>query len=327
MYFETYGNPLVRALTRASRAFLEHPPEGFAEVPLLTPRGALFVADAARVDKLDAMVAEADDPESLRRVDAAEALRQCPILRPERVAGGVLDLTGRDMDVAALHQGYLRAARRAGATIVTRIADTRLERAGPDWVVNSQAGIFVAPVIVNATGAWADAVARQAGVRPIGLQPLRRTAVTLPSPPGLDIGGWPMVIDVDEQFYFKPDAGNLLLSPADENPTEPCDAAPDEFDVAIAVDRFESATTLSVRRLVHRWAGLRSFVADRSPVAGFDPDAEGFFWLAGQGGYGIQMAPALARAAAAMLTGQPLPADLTREGVTAQGLSVVRLRL
>jgi len=326
MYFEAYGNPLVRALTRASRAFLEHPPAGFTDVALLAPRGALFVADAARVEKLDALVAGAEVAGSLRRIDATEALRRCPILRPERVVGGVLDLTGRDMDVAALHQGYLREARRAGAQFVAGVADSQLNRVGCDWVVSSSAGTFAAPVIVNATGAWADAVARQAGVRPIGLQPLRRTAVTLPPPPGLDIGGWPMVIDVDEQFYFKPDAGNLLLSPADENPTEPCDAAPDELDVAIAVDRFESATTISVRRLVHRWAGLRSFVADRSPVAGFDPDAPGFFWLAGQGGYGIQMAPALARAATSILLERPLPDDLLRQGVTAEALSVARLQ-
>jgi len=326
MFFESYGNPLVRALTRASRAFLEQPPGGFTDVPLLRPRGALFVADAGRVGALDALAGQVGEPDSLRRIDAVEARRLCPILRPGWVAGGVLDETGHDMDVAALHQGYLRLARRAGAQLVTRVADQQLWRANGDWVVASSAGTFVAPVLVNATGAWADAVARQAGVRPIGLQPLRRTAVTLSLANELDSRDWPMVVDVDEQFYFKPDAGNLLLSPADEIPSEPCDAVPDELEVAIAIDRFEAATSATVRRLVQRWAGLRSFVADRSPVAGLDPEAAGFFWLAGQGGYGIQMAPALARAAAAVLMDRPLPADLVREGVTKTALSVARLR-
>jgi len=326
MFFESYGNPTVRALTRASRAFLEHPPADFTDVPLLTPRSALFVADEIRAVRLDTLIRDAGTSDSLRRVDAGTVLDLCPILRPERVAGGVLDASGHDMDVAALHQGYLRQARRSGATVVLGAADGRLIRADGEWRIESTAGGFAAPVVVNATGAWADHVALQAGVRPIGLQPLRRTAVLVPLPAEMDSRDWPMVVDADEQFYFKPDAGNLLLSPADENPCAPCDAAPDEFDVAVAVDRFESATTLTVRRLVHRWAGLRSFVADRSPVAGFDPDAAGFFWLAGQGGYGIQMAPALARAAAATLMGQPLPHDIEREGVTELALSVTRLR-
>jgi len=182
-------------------------------------------------------------------------------------------------------------------------------------------------VLVNATGAWADAVARQAGVQPIGLQPMRRTAVTLPVPEGMDSRQWPLVVDVDETVYFKPDAGQLMLSPANEDPMDPCDVAPEELDVAIAVDRFETLTTVQVRKLNHRWAGLRSFVADRSPVAGFDPQVEGFFWLAGQGGYGIQMAPALARAAAALVLGRDLPADIAAQGVTAEAISPSRQAL
>jgi D-arginine dehydrogenase len=165
-----------------------------------------------------------------------------------------------------------------------------------------------------------------AGARPIGLQPLRRTALLVDPPEGARIDDWPMVIDADETFYFKPDAGLLLLSPADESPSEPCDAQPEEWDVAVAVDRVQNATTLEVRRVKHRWAGLRSFVADRAPVAGFDPDLPGFFWLAGQGGYGIQTAPALARTAAALVLGEPVPADLAAAGVDVQALSPARLR-
>jgi D-arginine dehydrogenase len=208
---------------------------------------------------------------------------------------------------------------------VTGAGTSTIERSAGSWHVRSAAGEFVSPVLVNATGAWADRVAIAAGVQPIGLAPLRRTAVLLPAPAGHDVTHWPMVIDAEEEFYFKPDAGKLLLSPANEDPMEPCDAMPDDIDVAIAVDRFEQATTVQVTRVGHSWAGLRSFVADRSPVAGYAPDAAGFFWLAGQGGYGIQMAPALARAAAALLDGHALPADIVQEGVTAAALSPQRL--
>ena len=180
--------------------------------------------------------------------------------------------------------------------------------------------------MVNAAGAWADEIAGLAGVAPIGLQPMRRTAILVEPPPGAEIDDWPMVIDADESFYFKPDAGLLLVSPADETPMAPCDVQPDEWDVAVAVDRVETATTLKITRVKHRWAGLRSFVADRTPVAGYDPDAPGFFWLAGQGGYGIQTAPALSRLAAALVLDLPIPAGLVAHGVNAADLAPARLR-
>jgi D-arginine dehydrogenase len=327
MYFESYGNATVRGLTRASRQFFEHPPAGFCEVPLLSPRNALFVADAARVAGLESIASLPDAANSMRHMGARQCLEHCPILRPDWIAAGVLDASGRDMDVAALHQGYLRTARKGQARIVLGAGSMSIERQGGRWQVSSTAGRFSAPVLVNAAGAWGDVVARLAGVTPIGLRPLRRTCVTFPAPTGHDIRHWPMVIDVDEEFYFKPEAGHLLLSPANEDPVDPCDAVPDELDVAIAVDRFENATGLEVRRLGHRWAGLRTFAADRSPVAGFDAEAAGFFWLVGQGGYGIQMAPGLARAAAALIAGQALPADLRGEGVEESALSPGRASL
>jgi D-arginine dehydrogenase len=324
MFFESYGNATVRALTRASRTFLEHPPTGFAAAPLLSPRSALFVCDAPRLTHLRALLAAPDAPASLRELGLEQALALCPILRPQWLGGAAIDDSGSDMDVAAIHQGYLRLARQAGAHIVLDAFEVAADRIASGWRVRSRVGEFTAPVLVNATGAWADVVARQAGVPAIGLQPMRRTAVTLPAPPDQDIASWPLVIDIDEQYYFKPDAGQLLLSPANEDPMDPCDVAPDEMDVAIAVDRFEAATTMSVRKLNHRWAGLRTFVVDRSPVAGFEAAAEGFFWLTGQGGYGIQMAPALARAAAALVMGSPLPDDIAAQGVSAQDLSPSR---
>lgn len=324
MFFESYGNATIRALTRASRAFLSAPPAGFASMPLINPRGCLFIADATRLDRLDAMIAGMEVPGLLRPVSVVAAIAQVPILRPEWLAGAASDDSGLDIDVAALHQGYLRTARTAGAVLLTDAGFGTILREGGLWRVESRAGIVAAPVLVNATGAWADQVARQAGVRTVGLQPMRRSVAIVPVPAGLDIGAWPLVVDVDELFYFKPDAGRLLLSPANEDPMEPCDVAPEELDIAIAVDRFERATSVAVTRVTHRWAGLRSFVADRTPVVGFDGDAEGFFWLAAQGGYGIQTAPAMARTAAALIMGDPLPADIAAEGVTAAALSPSR---
>ena len=327
MFFESYGNATVCALTRASRAFLERPPAGFVEMALMTPRAALFVADAEALPRLEAMLVAANAAPTLRRLDAAAAIAQVPILRREWLAGAAFDDSGCDIDVVALHQGYLRAARRAGAQIVRGAREALPVHEAGRWVVRTRAGDFAAPVLVNATGAWADAVARAAGVTGVGLQPKRRTAITIPAPAGHDIRAWPLTIDVDETVYFKPDAGQLLLSPANEDPMAPCDVVPEELDVALAVDRFETLTDQSVRRINRRWAGLRSFVADRSPVAGFDPAADGFFWLAGQGGYGIQMAPALARVAAALLLGRPLPKNIAAQGVSAQDLSPARAAL
>ena len=325
MFFESYGNATVRGLTRASRAFLEQPPPGFADVPLMSPRAALFVAGPDAAPRLQDLLGSFQEGTDLKALPRDEALRQVPILRPEAVAAAALDDSGRDMEVAAILQGYLRLLRRAGAQVVLGAGELSLHRQAGQWTVDSRAGRFQAPVLVNATGAWADVVARQAGARPVGLQPMRRTALTIPAPEGHDTRAWPMVIDVDETVYFKPDAGQFLLSPANEDPMDPCDVAPEELDIAIAVDRFQALTTHPVRRIAHRWAGLRSFVADRSPVAGWDAQAEGFFWLAGQGGYGIQMAPALARAAAALVLGQALPADIAAQGVTPQALSPQRL--
>ena len=325
MFFESYGNATVRGLTRASRAFLEQPPEGFADVALMTPRAALFVAGSDAESRLQDMLTSFQEGTGLKPLPRDEALRLVPILRPEAVAAAALDDSGRDMEVAAILQGYLRLLRRAGAQVVLGAGEVALHRQAGQWTVDSRAGRFQAPVLVNATGAWADVVARQAGARPVGLQPMRRTAMTIAAPEGHDTRHWPMVIDVDETVYFKPDAGQFLLSPANEDPMDPCDVAPEELDIALAVDRFEALTTHPVRRIAHRWAGLRSFVADRSPVAGWDTQAEGFFWLAGQGGYGIQMAPALARAAAALVLGQALPADIAAQGVTADALSPRRL--
>ncbi len=321
----SYGPPVVRALSRASEPFLSAPPEGFAAAPLLAARGLLYVARADQAAALAALAAELGD--AVSPVSADEAGLRCPLLRPGYVAAALLETSARDIDVDALHGGFLRAFRARGGTLMTDAGVTALTRDGAGWRVETPAGALRCATVVNAAGAWADAVGALAGARPTGLTPKRRTAIILDAPPGMDLGAAPLVVDAEERFYLKPDAGRLLASPADETPSPPCDAQPEEIDVAECVDRIERAFALSVRRIPHRWAGLRSFVADKSPVAGWDAAAPGFFWLAGQGGYGVQTAPALARAAAALVRGAPLPPDIAAEGVTADALSPARLRV
>ncbi|HVM98993.1 MAG TPA: FAD-dependent oxidoreductase [Caulobacteraceae bacterium] len=313
LFSETYGNATVRALNRASRPFLADPPDGFCESAILRPRGALFVADEADRPLLDAMAAE--EPGAFARLSGGDARARVPILRPEASAAGLYEAGAMDIDVDALHQGFLRGLRRCGGRVVTDAGVRGLRREAGLWVAETPAGVFAAPVVINAAGAWGDQVAALGGVGGLGLQPKRRTAALVDAP-GLDISAWPLVIDAGEQWYFKPDAGRLLISPGDETDSEPCDAQPDDLDIAIAADRIERATTLAIRRIAHRWAGLRTFAPDRTPVCGFDPRAEGFFWLVGQGGYGIQTSPALAQLTARLVlrpsaAAEPLPAALS----------------
>lgn len=321
LFTEIYGNAPIRALTRASRGFLFEPPAGFAEVPLVRARSCLYIATAAQLERLDAFQAEPDIAPATRRVDLDAAHAMCPILRRGYVARALLEPDCADLEVSALHQGYLRWFRRREGRLLTNAPVQALAREGGCWRVEAGAQTLRAPCIVNAAGAWADEVAGLAGVPALGLQPCRRTAVRVDAPPGMDVSGWPFVGDVEEQFYFRPDAGSLFLSPADETPVPPSDAQPEEWDVAAVVERIETATTLQIKRLTARWAGLRTFAPDRTPVVGYASEAPGFFWLAGQGGYGIQTAPALARAAAALVLDTALPGDLQDQGVEAAALS------
>ncbi len=327
VFAESYGGTTVRLLSRGSRSFLVQPPAGFANDALLLPRGFLFIAREDQRDDLEALASLPDMRVTAKHLNAAEACARMPLLRRDYVADALLDDGASDIDVHALHQGYAAMLRRNGGRLLCNARVTAIEQQLGQWRVSSEAGTFEAPLLVNAAGAWADEVATLAGVDRIGLQPLRRTAALVDVPNTEGMEHWPLTIDIAEEFYFKPDAGRLLISPGDETPSPPCDAVPDEMDLAIAVDRIERATTLDVRRMQSRWAGLRSFVADRSPVAGFAADAPGFFWLAGQGGYGIQTAPALSRFAASQLLAQPVPADLVDLGLTAAALAADRLAL
>jgi D-arginine dehydrogenase len=326
LFSEIYGGEPVRALSRASRDLLYAPPPGIVDAPLVRTRCAMHIAREDQRAKLEAFAALPDVACGAHLISSAEAIALCPILKPEHAVAAALEPNAADVDVHGLHQGYLKLLRERGGVLLTDRDVQTLAYDGGRWRVRAGDEDFSAPILVNAAGAWADEIARLAGVSPLGLQPMRRTALLVDAPEGAVIEDWPMVIDADEQFYFKPDAGLLLLSPADETPMDPCDVQPDEWDVAVAIDRVEAATTLKVRRVKHKWAGLRSFVPDRAPVAGYDPDTPGFFWLAGQGGYGIQTAPALSRTAAALILGQPIPADIAVHGVVAADLSPARLR-
>lgn len=324
LFTEIYGNATIRSLTRASRRFLFDPPADFTESALTRPRGCLYIATAEQLDALRKFRSLPDIEPATRTLDIAEAQGLCPILRPEYLAGAVFEPDCADIDVNALHQGYLRLFKRREGRLVNQSPVQSIARAAGGWTVEAGSGRFTASTIVNAAGAWSDEVAALAGLPRVGLTPRRRTAMLIEAPAGMSIDAWPFVNDVDEQFYFKPDAGSIFLSPADETPSEPTDAQPEELDIAAAVDRFEQATTLQVRRLKARWAGLRTFAADRTPVVGFSPIAPDFFWLAGQGGYGIQTAPALSRAAAALLLGTALPADIAAQGLNVSAMSPAR---
>ncbi|MGZ5182326.1 MAG: NAD(P)/FAD-dependent oxidoreductase [Ramlibacter sp.] len=326
LHSETYGSAEIRAITVSSGRFYRKPPPGFADHPLLTPRGALIAGRADQQAALQKAAAEyARLVPSVRWLDPAETLRRQPLLRPEAAAGGAIFEEAEDMDVAAIHGGFLKGARAAGGVLRIDAEVATLERKDGKWTIGLRDGeTIVAKTVVNAAGAWADVVAGLAGARPVGLVPKRRTAFTFDAPAGLDLVHLPMVIDFDETWYVKPEVGQFLGSPADETPSPPCDAQPEEMDIAIAVDRIETATTLHIRRIKNKWAGLRSFVADKNLVVGYDPAVDGLFWLAGQGGYGIQTGESAGRVAASLALGKGMPGDIAGLGVSEAALSPAR---
>ena len=342
LFLEHYGPPQVQALTRASRAFYEAPPADFMPDPVLGPRGALYVASAQQQAALEAAYAQARaHSQAVRWLEPAQMRALVPCLREEMVVAGFLDENARDIDVNGLHQAFLRGLRqraagagesggaslRCGAEVVSLVHDA----ARACWQVGLADGSRIAARhVVNAAGAWADEVAAMAGVARLGLVPKRRSAFTFAAPEGVDARPWPAVMDVDDRFYFKPDAGQLLGSPANADPTTPHDVVPEELDVATGIFHIEEYTTLRIRRPSRTWAGLRSFVADGELVIGWDaPPAAGqpgFFWLAAQGGYGIQTAYGAGLLARNLLLGEAVDVGLLAQGVQPERLSPARLR-
>ena len=319
------GAVVVSALAAASRPFLTDPPEGFADHGLLSPRGLLWIARAAEREMLEqkAAAAEARGVE-IHRLDSSQCCRLVGVLRPDAADAGVYEPHAMNIDVDGLLQGFLRGARRRGAELHVGAGVIAIAARPGGWRVQASNRHWDCDVVVNAAGAWCDAVAEMAGAAPLPLRPLRRSVFVFPPPAGVSAAGWPMVWDIGNRFYFEPEGPLLLVSPVDEIPSAPCDARPDTEDIALGVEELEAATTLRVRGVRRTWAGLRTFTADRVPVAGFDPDHPGFFWLAGQGGYGIKTSPALGRLAAALITGRCQPPPLP-EG-SADALDPARFR-
>ena len=319
--YRSYGIPAIQSLTAASLPFLADPPPALVDVPLLSHRGIVLVARSDQMERLDKELAHGVDLEMIEPTEVAELV---PVIRTDRLAAGLLDRHAADMDVAALHQAFVRGMRGGGASICTGAPVEALSRSRGRWLVKAGGDLISAPVVVNAAGAWGDVVAGMAGVEPVGLEPMRRTAFMAPG--RREWSGWPAIIDIDQDWYFKPDGEQILCSPAEEKPTVPCDARPEELDIALAIDRINRATTLGIRTVRSAWTGLRSFVSDRSMVIGFDCVAEGFFWLAGQGGTGIQTAPGVGRLAASLITAGEVPQDQVRAGIRAEDYAPGRLR-
>jgi D-arginine dehydrogenase len=319
------GDPQVRALTLASRPFFERPPDGFTDVPLGHRMPVLIHAREDELSAIEELAAAIAPFAELERTDEAGILALCPAIRTGECGSvaALVDRNGIRLDPHALLQGHVRALRSKGGQIVASARVHSIARTADKWRVETSRGqSFSAPILVNATGAWADLVAELAGLPPIGLMPLRRTVITLDAPAGTDVSGWPFVKTVHDELYFAPESGRLFASPMDEVLTEPCDAQPDEYEVALAAHRVEQRTTLKVERIQSRWAGLRTFAPDRHLVAGFDAEAEGFFWLAGQGGFGLQTSPIMAAITESLIVDTPWPVEM----VSAEGLSPARFR-
>ena len=328
MFMESYGPPGVRALTRASRAFYEHPPSGFCDTPLLSRRGALYVAMHGQEELLADTARElTTHGGAIEQLDAAATLARVPCLRPELVHGALYEAAAEDIDVHVLHQGFLRGFKSQGGTLHTETQVSTAAHNAGGWDIGLSSGDAIrTTVVVDAAGAWADEVAALFAAPAVGLVPRRRSAFTFKTPDGMDVTSWPAVVGVDEGWYFKPDAGRLLGSPANADDTVPHDVMPEELDIAIGIDRLQTATTLTIRRPERTWAGLRSFVSDGELVIGFDNHAPGFFWLAAQGGYGIQSAAGASELATALICSEPLPDSLRVAGVDPTVFRPGRLR-
>ncbi|MEY8875003.1 MAG: NAD(P)/FAD-dependent oxidoreductase [Leptothrix sp. (in: b-proteobacteria)] len=327
-FIASYGPPGVRALSRASLPFFRNPPAGFADHALLQPRGLLTLVKPEHADRLAELpVALASEGVTLERWSIAQAAERVPTIRAERFAAALFEPDACDMDVHAIHQGYLNQLRRAGGALICDARVETLTRSPDGWQVTDQRGrSWQAAVLINAAGAWADRVAGLACLPPLGLQPMRRSAFVFAPPADLDVHDWPLLMSSDESWYIKPDAGLLLGSPANADPTEPQDVQPELLDIAAGIDRIEQDLALTVGRPKRTWAGLRTFSPDGELVGGFDPLDLGFFWVAGQGGYGIQTSAAMGRACARLALREPLDADLIAAGVQAERLSPARMR-
>lgn len=313
MFIENYGGPVIRQLTKASRKPLEDRNDYWPE-PVLGPRGVLYLALEGQESALDELIDGSSG--SIAAITAEEACAKIPSLKPDMVIKGGYEAAAEDMDVNEILMGFRRLLRARGGEIACNAEVTGLTRSDGTWQVKTASGdTYSAPVIVNAAGAWVDQVAALAGLEPIGFKPCRRSVAIVPVPPGLDISSWPTSAEMSESFYFKPEAGKLLISPADETLVEPHDAFADDMALAEGIDGFSKLVDIEVTRVEHTWGGLRTFSPDRSHVIGFDPRTEGFFWFGGQGGYGIQSAHGGAMLVAGLIHHNAVPPELAEFGL------------
>lgn len=326
-YAETYGNDDVSLLTLGSKSFFLSPPAGFCETPLITNRSALYIARRDQLTACDKMFrSKSLRLPSLERLDTNQILEIAPYIKIDYPAGAVFDPECKDIDVNNLHQGFLRAARKFGAELATNQQVVFLQQQGQYWFTITDDFSIRSKIVVNASGAWGDEIAQLAGIDPIGLVPKRRTIVIGSLRTGRLNDSSPLVLDIEDQFYFKPENGRILASPGDETPMPPCDIQPDELDIAIAIDRIEKISTLVFDHVINKWAGLRTFALDQSPVIGMDPTYNGFFWAVGQGGFGIQTAPAISALIRSLIVDNKVPEHLKVLGVKADMFAPGRLR-
>ncbi|HVI90940.1 MAG TPA: FAD-binding oxidoreductase [Dongiaceae bacterium] len=327
LFTRNYGPAAVRAVSAVSYDFFQSPPEGFTDHPLLTPRGGLSIAFKGDEKLLDKVKALGTAAHPIHEVTLAEAMQLAPLLRADLLARAVYEPGVLDMDVDAIHRGFLKGFAARGGQVITDRAVTALSREGDAWQVTTAKGSYRATIVINAAGAWADRIGQLAGAKPIGLTPKRRTAILIDPPTGIDIGTMPLVDFAGGEIYIKPTSGKIMASPGDETPVEPQDIQPDDMDVAVLADWLERHTAITIRRIDHSWAGLRSFVADGVPVVGFDPRQPDFFWLAGQGGFGIMMSAALGQLTAALVSRAGLPAEFVAQGLRESDLAPARCQL
>jgi D-arginine dehydrogenase len=322
-YEPNYGPPPMLALTRASDNFFRSPPKGFTDAPLLIDRPSLFIEAEGQGEFTRELLEKAS---ALDEISKTEASQLFPVFRPEYVRRAFLDRFTADMDVDLIHRGFLRMFKARGGETLLSSPITAIARSNGLWRVKAGGQDIAARVIINAAGAWADGLAALAGVPPVGLVPKRRSIGVIPFEYAQAWQHWPMVTDVGETWYAKPQSGKMIVSSADATPVEPHDAYADDMAIAEGVERLMTATTIDVTRIEHSWGGLRTFAPDSNPVIGFDPHTDGFFWLVGQGGYGIQSAPALGETAAALTRGLPIPQVVLNHGLNLKDISPERFR-
>ena len=322
-FTENYGNKTIRALTKASRYFLENPTESFLNNPLMSLNGGvLMIANSNQTDAVEKELKYAhENSAKVFEISKKEALKMVPALKENYLDRALHEPYSKVMDVDLIHQGYARGAKKNETKIYFNQEVIKISKDKNLWNIKTRNETYSAPVIINAAGAWCDEIALLANCKPLGIKPKRRTIIIFKNTDNYIINQWPVVIDINDNFYFKPESGKFLASPADETDSPPCDAQPEEIDIALTVERLEKATNLKIKNIEHKWAGLRSFYPDRTPVVGEDNNNSGFFWLAGQGGYGIMTSPSISKILESLITGKKWPKKLEELSINENTLS------